>query len=142
MEPLMDYGHWDEKEHPKPSRGMRVLRPPSSDLKEQPGHHSERFYVTTIRRVFLFINLSRTSVSYPAFTDCAILWWNTTDETMLTKLHRACMDICSEVGFTEVWGQCGLKAPSAAVYWQEMLGDNFRFLKKCRAYGSGFGNPP
>ena len=138
----MDYGHWEEKEHPKPSRGIRVIRPPSADLKEQPGHLSERFYVTTIRRVFLFINLSRTSVSYPALTDCAILWWNTTDEAMLAKLHRACMDICSEVGFIEVWDQCGLKAPSALIYWQEMLGDNFRFLKKCRAHGSGVGNPP
>jgi hypothetical protein len=46
MEHLMDYGQWEEKKHPKPSRGMRVLRPPSADLKEQPGHHSERFYVT------------------------------------------------------------------------------------------------
>ena len=142
MEHLMDYGQWEEKEHPKPSRGMRALRPLSADLKAQPGHHSERFYVTTIRRAFLFINLSRTSVSHPNLTDSAILWWNTTDEATLTKLHRACMDICSEVGFTEVWSQCGLKAPSAPIYWQEMLGDNFRFLKKCRAHGVGVGNPP
>ena len=138
----MDYGQWEEKKHPRPSRGMRVLRGPSANLKEQPGHHSERFYVTTIRRAFLFINSSRTSVSHPNLTDCAILWWNTTDEATLTKLHRACMDICSEVGFTEVWGQCGLKSPSAPAYWQEMLGDNFRFLKKCRAHGGGEGNPP
>ena len=130
----MDYGQWEEKEHPRPSRGMRVLRPPSADLKVQPGHHSESFYITTIRRAFLFINLSRTSVSHPNLTDCAIVWWNTTDEATLAKLHRTCMDICSEVGFTEVWGQCGLKAPSAPIYWQEMLGDNFRFLKSCRSY--------
>jgi hypothetical protein len=140
MEHLMDYGRWEEKEHPRPSRGMRVLRPPSADLKVQPGHHSESFYVTTIERVFLFVNLSRTSISHPKLTDCAILWWNTTDETMLAKLHRACVDICLEVGFAEVWDQCGLKAPSAPIYWQEMLGDNFRFLKKCRAHGGGGGN--
>ncbi|MCX6927105.1 MAG: hypothetical protein NT154_28455 [Verrucomicrobia bacterium] len=140
MEHLMDYGQWEEKEHPKPSRGMRLLRPPCADLKVQPGHHSESFYVTTIKRVFLFINLSRTSVAHPKLTDCAILWWNTTDETTLAKLHRACMDICLEVGFTEVWDQCGLKALSAPIYWQEMLGDNSRFLKKCRAHGSGGGN--
>ena len=136
----MDYGQWKEKEHPKPSRGMRVLRGPSADLKEQPGHHSESFYITTIKPVFLFINLSRTSVSHPNLTDCAILWWNTTDEATLAKLHRACMNICSEVGFTEVWGQCGLKSPSPPAYWQEMLGDNFRFLKKCPAHGGGVGN--
>ena len=130
----MDYGQWEEKEHPKPSRGMRVLRPPSADLKVQPGNHSQSFYVTTIKRVFLFINLSRTTVFHSKHTDCAILCWNTTDETTLAKLHRACMDICSEVGFTEVCGQCGLKAPSAPIYWQEMLGDNFRFLKNCRAH--------
>ena len=138
----MDYGHWEEKEHPRPSRGMRVLRPPSADLKEQHGHHTESFYVTTIKRVFLFINMSRTSVSHPRLTDCAILWWNTTDEATLTRLHRTCMGICSEVGFTEVWCQCDWKGPSASVYWQEMLGDNFRFLKKCWAHGSGVGNPP
>jgi hypothetical protein len=50
------------------------------------------------------------------------------------------MDICAEVGFTEVWGQCGFKATSAAIYWQEMLGDKYRFLKKCRSHGSGVGN--
>ena len=137
----MDYGGWAKKEHPKPSRGMRAVLPPSANLKEQPGPHSERFYITTIKRVFLFINLSQTSVSHPQLPDCAVLWWNTTDETTLAKLHRACVEICSEVGFTEVWCQCALRTPSAPAYWHEMLGDNYRFLKKCRAHGSGLGNP-
>jgi hypothetical protein len=134
MERLIDYGHWKEEEHPKPSRGMRVIRPQGANLKEQPRHHFESFYITTIGRTFLSINLSRTAVSHPKLADCAILWWNTTDETTLAKLHRACMGICSEVGFTEVRDQCGLKAPSTSAYWQEMLGDNFRFLKKCWAH--------
>jgi hypothetical protein len=135
MDDLIDYGHWEEKHHPKPSRGMRVVFPPSAHVEEQPGHHSEDFYVTTIRQVFLFINLSRTSVSHPKLKNHAILWWNTTDETTLGKLHRTCMAICSEVGFTEVWCQCESKAPSAPVYWKEMLGNSFLFLRKCWALG-------
>src|ERR1017187_7832216 len=112
MDNLMDYGGWEEKEHPKPSRGMRVVSPSCANLEEQPGPRFERFYITTIHRVFLFINLSRTSISHPKHPDCAVLWWNTTDETTLANLHRACVDICSEVGFTEVWCQCALKTPS------------------------------
>jgi hypothetical protein len=59
-----------------------------------------------------------------------VLSWKTTDESILAHLHTACVEIISEVGFTEFCLMCEAHGPHAPIYWQEMLGENFRYLKK------------
>ena len=46
------------------------------------------------------------------------------------RIHKAVVQICAEVGFTEFSVMCEARGPSAPPYWREMLGEHYQFLKK------------
>ena len=85
----------------------------------------------TQKQAFLLFNFSRTSVFDPeAAGQGGVLWWRTRDETILTRVHRTCVQICAEVGFSEFSVMCEAHGPSAPLYWQEMLGADYQYLKR------------
>jgi hypothetical protein len=134
MNTLVDRVIWKAKEHPAVSRGMVASgagkasgHAPFLHLLEEP----EECYVMTRRQALLVFNFSRTSVFNPELRgQGGVLWWRTRDETILTRLHVRCVQICDEVGFSEVCVMCEARGPSAPYYWQEMLGADYCHLKK------------
>ena len=127
---------WKAKEHLEISRGMArsgagLLSSHSPAVRVLHEDLIEQCTVMTRRQLLLVFNLSRTSVFHPSFPkQGGILWWNTKDEGMLAKLHQLCVQICAEVGFSEFCVMCEARGPSAPPYWEEMLGENYRWLRK------------
>ena len=112
MKTLIDTVAWRSAEHPDLSRGMSAAgagflagHSPELDLDL-----SEEFSVMTRKQTFLFLNFSRTTVFSPSPPlQGGILWWNTKDEALLATLHKKVVDICAEVGFSEVHVMCESK---------------------------------
>ena len=137
METLVNTIHWRAKDHPSTSRGMlksggsflaTVTNPVEDIIREK---LTEECVVMTRRQVLFFANLSRTSILLPGNSkEGAVLWWNINDENILVKLHKNCVDICSEIGFSEFCIMSEAKGLSADLYWQEMLEENARYLKR------------
>lgn len=131
MKTLIDSVHWEAKDHPTHSRGLLISLPPINPTERDfPRDFPEECQVMTRRQRTLIFNFSRTTVFDPRLPgQGGILKWNTSDEETLLMLHKACMKICSEVGFSEFCVMCEAKGPSAEPYWQEMLGPNYLYLR-------------
>ena len=85
----------------------------------------------TRRQSFIVLNFLRTTVFQPQLPgQGGILWWRTSDESLLTSTHKMVVQICGEVGFSEFCVMCEARGPSAPYYWREMLGEHYRFLKR------------
>jgi hypothetical protein len=131
---LLDSVHWKASEHPRVSRGylaggsgfLAGNRTPVSPIL------FEDCQVMTRKQHRFFLNVSRTTVfDEPEVPDKgAILFWKTSDEQLLRELHNTCVSICAEVGFTEFCTMAAARGPSAPPYWREMLGDQYRYLRK------------
>src|SRR5881296_3190235 len=132
MQTLLDTVTWKASEHPATSRGTIAssggfLIGSSERISPE---LVEECCVMTRRQAFVILNFSRTSVFQPDLPGKGgILWWRTSDEALLMRLHRAVVEICAEVGFSEFSVMCEARGPSAPYYWREMLGTQYRFLK-------------
>jgi len=136
MNTLLDTVHWESKEHPGMSRGqLASLAPQARAVFAARGSlkfpEDFNFQVMTRRQRVLFANMSRTTVLCPDLPgQGGMLWWNTGDEAILALLHRKCVSVAQEVGFSEFCVMCAAHGPSAEPYWREMLGEDFRCLKR------------
>lgn len=138
MNTLLTVAHWQSKGHPQTSRGMLASSGrigaalhASSGACLNTIDYSEDFHVMTSKQRVLFANISRTSLLIPDSPNRGgILWWNTGDEAALTQLHWKCVSIAEEVGSVELCVMCAAHNSAAPLYWQEMLGDDFRYLKR------------
>lgn len=98
----------------------------------------ETCLVMTRRIRWVFITRSRTTVlpgddcgSTPGF----IVWWKSDDPTVLQFVHDRMVETIRQIGFTKpaVWCERRLenKSPRSLEYfWQEQLGDAFRYYRK------------
>jgi hypothetical protein len=133
MQTLVDKVIWKAIEQPSESRGMVAS---SAGLFEDKSPFiieglSEECLVMTRRQKFFLFNLSRTSVLQDLESKKGgIFWWRTSDESLLEDLHSLIVLICSEVGFSEIYTMCSRHGPSVPIYWQEMMGDYYCYLKR------------
>jgi hypothetical protein len=133
MQTLVNKVIWKADDHPNYSRGMIAS---SAGLFENQtpvimDGLSEECTVMTRKQKLILFNVSHTTVllgSDPS--KGGILWWRTSDPSLLKDLHTMIVLICSEVGFSEIYTMCSRHGPSVPFYWKEMLGDYYCYLKK------------
>src|SRR4051794_920240 len=126
---LLEPVRWKAREHPSLSRGMHAAG--AGLLAGQPrliDDLVEDCQVMTRKQQKFLFNVSRTTIFDPRQPDLgAILFWKTSDEFLLGELHKTCIAICAEVGFSEFRTMSAARGPSARPYWQEMLGEKYRY---------------